>query len=317
MPTPTMAGACWPPSHDAARRAAAPRAPGAAAAAPQLAFGAEIVAVRVWPAADYTRITIESDSALVARHTLFDAPDRAGDRHRRPRAQPAAARARRQGARRRPVHRRRACGPVPAARGAAGDRLEAGRAPQVFTLAPVAAYRHRLVFDLYPSEERDPLLALIRDKEPAEREAATAVRDALGEFIGRVEGGQIAKAPAASAPAPEQTTAARPRLGGDDAQGRPPDRRRARPRPWRRRSRCHRPERPARKGRGAGGGAAIARAHQCTARRARLPDPRSRLLRAAGRPGAEGPPRAGRPVRVDPRRRLHDARRRAAPACSR
>jgi len=27
----------------------------------QLAFGASIVAVRVWPAADYTRVTIESD----------------------------------------------------------------------------------------------------------------------------------------------------------------------------------------------------------------------------------------------------------------
>ncbi len=43
------------------------------------------------------------------------------------------------------------------------------------------------MFDLYPAEARDPLLALIREKEQAEREAATAVRDALGEFIGRVE----------------------------------------------------------------------------------------------------------------------------------
>ena len=29
--------------------------------AADLAFGASIVAVRVWPAADYTRVTIESD----------------------------------------------------------------------------------------------------------------------------------------------------------------------------------------------------------------------------------------------------------------
>jgi len=71
-------------------------------------------------------------------------------------------------------------------------------APQVFSLAPVAAYRHRLVFDLRPTQARDPLLALILDKEQAEREAAGAVRDALGEFIGRVEGGQTAKAPAAA-----------------------------------------------------------------------------------------------------------------------
>ena len=36
---------------------------------------------------------------------------------------------------------------------------------------------------------------------------------------------------------------------------------------------------------------------------------RRRLLRAAARPRAQGAPRAGRPVRVDPRRRLHDAAR--------
>ena len=30
----------------------------------QLAHGAQVVAVRLWPAEDYTRITIESDSPL-------------------------------------------------------------------------------------------------------------------------------------------------------------------------------------------------------------------------------------------------------------
>ena len=46
--------------------------------------------------------------------------------------------------------------------------LKQATAPQLFTLAPVAAYHHRLVFDLYPIKELDPLLALIRDKEQAE-----------------------------------------------------------------------------------------------------------------------------------------------------
>jgi N-acetylmuramoyl-L-alanine amidase len=64
-------------------------------------------------------------------------------------------------------------------------------APQVFTLEPVAAYRHRLVFDLYPSVERDPLLALLQEKVAADpaiaaEQAASAVADALGEFIGQV-----------------------------------------------------------------------------------------------------------------------------------
>ena len=184
--------------------------------APQLAFGAEIVAVRLWPAADYTRVTIESDTALVARHTLFSAPNRlvididglelspqlrelvgkvrsddpyiAGLRVGQFQSQPRVVRL--------------------------VIDLKQAAAPQVFTLAPVAAYKHRLVFDLRPTEARDPLLALIRDKEQAEREAAASVRDALGEFIGRVDSGQIAKlpspAPSLPAPAATQTPAPKP-----------------------------------------------------------------------------------------------------------
>ena len=35
-------------------------------AAPEIARGATIVGVRVWPARDYTRVTLESDGALSA-----------------------------------------------------------------------------------------------------------------------------------------------------------------------------------------------------------------------------------------------------------
>ena len=42
----------------------------------ELAFGASIVAVRVWPAEDYTRVTIESDAALSAKHFMAEAPSR-------------------------------------------------------------------------------------------------------------------------------------------------------------------------------------------------------------------------------------------------
>ena len=42
----------------------------------QLAWGSAIVAVRVWPAADYTRVTIESDQALPATHFVADNPYR-------------------------------------------------------------------------------------------------------------------------------------------------------------------------------------------------------------------------------------------------
>ncbi len=36
----------------------------------QIAFGASIMAVRVWPAEDYSRVTLESDVPLVAKQTL-------------------------------------------------------------------------------------------------------------------------------------------------------------------------------------------------------------------------------------------------------
>ena len=42
----------------------------------RLAFGASIVAVRVWPASDYTRVTIESDAPLAVRHFLAQDPPR-------------------------------------------------------------------------------------------------------------------------------------------------------------------------------------------------------------------------------------------------
>ncbi len=35
--------------------------------AQQIARGASVVAVRIWPAEDYTRVTIESDAVLQAR----------------------------------------------------------------------------------------------------------------------------------------------------------------------------------------------------------------------------------------------------------
>ena len=79
--------------------------------------------------------------------------------------------------------------------------LKQAVAPQQFVLAPVAAYRHRLVLDLFPQVERDPLLALVQEREQASRQAAQAVKDALGEFIGRVER-PMAGAPAASGAAP-------------------------------------------------------------------------------------------------------------------
>lgn len=184
-------------------------------AAPRLALGAGIVAVRVWPATDYTRVTIESDEALAAHH--FVTPDGPLRLVVDIDGLELSAQLREL------VGKVRADDPF-----IAGVRvgqyqprvvrlvidLKQPVAPQQFTLGPVAAYRHRLIFDLYPTEAPDPLLALIRDKEAAEQKAAKTVQDALGELIAKVDkpGATPTPSPAAapaSAP-PLQTAAPRP-----------------------------------------------------------------------------------------------------------
>jgi N-acetylmuramoyl-L-alanine amidase len=154
--------------------------------APEIAWGAAIVAVRVWPAAEYTRVTIESDAALTSRHFLAVAPDRLVIDVDGLELSPQL---------RELVGKVRSDDPFIAGVRVGQNQPRVVRlvidlkqpiAPELFSLAPVAAYQHRLVFDLHPTKERDPLLELIRDREQAEEKAAQAVQDALGEFIGRV-----------------------------------------------------------------------------------------------------------------------------------
>jgi N-acetylmuramoyl-L-alanine amidase len=188
--------------------------------APQIGFGAGIVAVRLWPARDYTRVTIESDTVLAATHTLVDGPPRLVVDIDQLALDPAL---------RQLVGQVRADDPYiagvrvgqyqPRVVRLVFDLKQAVR-PEQFTLTPVPPYSHRLVFDLYPMQEADPLLALVRDKEAAEQRASQAVQDALGELIARIEeprpqGAAVpATAPplvaAASAPPVLQTPAPRP-----------------------------------------------------------------------------------------------------------
>lgn len=193
-----------------------------------LAFGARhgaqaatIIAVRLWPASDYTRVTIESDRALSATHSLVDNP---------PRLVIDVDGLVLSAQLRELVSQVRADDPY-IARVRVGQfqprvvrlvlDLKQTIKPQLFALTPVAAYRHRLVFDLYPSQEPDPLLALIAEKDradtpgraTAEQQAAQTVRDALGEFIGEAgrpaasgaDGRAAASAPPSAAPAPPST----------------------------------------------------------------------------------------------------------------
>lgn len=161
-----------------------------------------IVAVRVWPAADYTRVTLESDRALDAKSFLAVQPDRLVIDIDNLQLNPQL---------RELLGKIRPDDPFIAAVRVGQNQPHVVRivldlkqpvAPQVFTIEPVAAYRNRLVLDLYPTQERDPLLDLIREKESAEQAAAQSVQDALGEMIGRID------RPPTSASAAEQAASA-------------------------------------------------------------------------------------------------------------
>jgi N-acetylmuramoyl-L-alanine amidase len=199
-------------------------------AAPTSPAQASIIAVRVWPAQAYTRVTIESDKPLSTKHFLVEAPHRLvidvdglslspGLRELIGKVKPDDPY----------ITGVRVGQNTPTVVRIVLD-LRQPVAPQIFTLGPVAAYKHRLVFDLRPQVEADPLLALVQEAtgrpaaaappSPAQRAeaAASAVNDALGELIQKIERPQPPAAPAspppvvaaASKPAPPPPPAAAP-----------------------------------------------------------------------------------------------------------
>ncbi|MGG2416963.1 AMIN domain-containing protein, partial [Ralstonia pseudosolanacearum] len=134
-------------------------------AGPQIAFGANIVAVRVWPAQDYTRVTIESDTALSATHQLVADPDRLvvdiDGLDLNPTLRELVAKITPND----PYIRQVRVGQNrPRVVRLVFDLKESVN-PQVFTLLPIAGYRNRLVFDLYPANPLDPLMQLVRATE--------------------------------------------------------------------------------------------------------------------------------------------------------
>ena len=150
-----------------------------------LARGATILTVRVWPAPEYSRVTIESDGALETRQQFVPNPPRLAVDIEGITLNPALKEL---------VAKVKSDDP-----NIAGIRvgqftssivrlvvdLKLPILPQVFTLAPVAAYQHRLVLDLYPLQEADPLETLIaqRLKDNAASASAKTRSDPLGDLI--------------------------------------------------------------------------------------------------------------------------------------
>lgn len=131
---------------------------------PRLAMASTVLAVRTWPAADYTRVTLELDSELQAEHFTLENPHRMVVDISGLRMSDALQRL---------VSNVKADDPYIQSLRVGQNRPDVVRividlkqavAPQVFTLKPVGDYQYRLVLDLYPIVANDPLLAFLKQQ---------------------------------------------------------------------------------------------------------------------------------------------------------
>ena len=129
---------------------------------PLPACASQILAVRVWPSDDYTRVTLENDSDLKVTHFVVKNPERLvvdiegidlnstlKDLVAKIQPNDPYIKQVRVGQNRPSVVR-------------LVFDLKDEIKPQVFTLAPVGEYKYRFVIDLYPTNPPDPIAAMIQ-----------------------------------------------------------------------------------------------------------------------------------------------------------
>ncbi|TAK87811.1 MAG: N-acetylmuramoyl-L-alanine amidase [Aquabacterium sp.] len=194
----------------------------------ELAFGAQLLAVRVWPAADYTRVTLESDVPLNATFFAVANPTRLVIDIE---GLELSAQLRDI------VSKVRADDPYIAGVRVGQNRPKVARLvldlkqaikPQVFGLPPVAAYQHRLVFDLYPTHAPDPRSGLqvpsnvpsaptATPNAPAASNNAQAASASALPASGGSPGAFISAQPAPGTPAPGVARSALPNPQSDQA----------------------------------------------------------------------------------------------------
>lgn len=143
-----------------------------------------ILAVRIWPAADYTRVTLEHDSPLTFSHFTIENPDRLVVDIEGVEFNTVLDGLAKKVAEDDPYIKLLRAGRFKPGVVRVVMELKTKVNPQVFQLKPVGEYGHRLVFDVYPVNPPDPMLALLEGK----KEAVEPLR---------MEGEKAAKAPEA------------------------------------------------------------------------------------------------------------------------
>jgi len=129
------------------------------------AGSSQVVAVRIWPAASYTRITLEASDAIKFRQFTVNNPDRLVIDLEGVQLNSVLKDISSQIADADPYIKTARAGQFSPDTVRLVLELKTDVKPQAFTLNPVAEYKHRLVIDLYPASgvQDDPLMALLDD----------------------------------------------------------------------------------------------------------------------------------------------------------
>jgi N-acetylmuramoyl-L-alanine amidase len=147
-------------------------------ALPRLALASSVLGVRVWPARDYTRVTIESDQPLQTTQQLLQGPDRlVVDLNGLDLDQALRDLVSKITPNDPQIQTVRVGQFQPHVVRLVFD-LKGSVKPQVFSLPPVGSYRYRLVLDLYPTVAPDPLMELLAETERKEKRLDQSARSA-------------------------------------------------------------------------------------------------------------------------------------------
>lgn len=196
-----------------------------AASSPLFAQSASIVAVRVWPSRDYTRVTLELEAPLKFSHQVLRNPERLvvdiDDLALSGKLKELVAKINPNDPY---ISSVRAGQFKPRVVRLVFD-LKAEINAQVFSLKPVGEYGHRLVLDLYPVSAPDPMMALLDKKELPVDLAPQSDTTPKGADRNEPEKSAAATG-SASAPRQQDTPSARV---GDPRDGKSPDRSELRP----------------------------------------------------------------------------------------
>jgi N-acetylmuramoyl-L-alanine amidase len=125
------------------------------------------MAVRIWPAVDYTRVTLEHDAPIKYTHFTVENPDRLVVDIEGVEFNSVLDSLARKVATDDPYIKLLRAGRFKPGVVRLVMELKTKVAPQVFELKPAGDYSHRLVLDVYPINPPDPMMALLQGRQDA------------------------------------------------------------------------------------------------------------------------------------------------------